>query len=664
MSGAPPDPSATPAGGRLAADLAAALAWAPRLLLVGLAPGFYLWTTTHPGRAAFVYKNDLSVGARGALLGWMLGSLAVIILLGVLRWQRGRQRDPELRLPRVLDEHGRDLIGLLALPFIAALVAPKIESAHPNLTLLYAALASLFAALGVHRLAARPGPGRERLAALAARSERWLPLTLVTAIFAGYAGALSHWSLVDHWNVWTQIFDLGIYDNILWHTVHGDFLGSSFIAYGDHTAAHFDPILALLAPIYAIWPRAETLLVVQSVWLAAGVFPLYLLARDRLRSRWVGVVLAGLYALHPALHGVNMFDFHSLALGIPLMIWVAYEVARGPSWRLVPALALFLAVREDMSLLACFIGLYAIAEGHLRAGLGVIGAAIAYLAVVKFAIMPDHGLMMTGDKVYGYASFYAEMIPRADEGAMGLVKNALSNPIYALQVLAKEDKLRFLVQLLLPLLFLPLLAGRARLLWLYGLVFIGLASRPNMYALNFQYSSVLFPMLFAATPMALADLHASPALRRVGLDPARLRAGLVAGMIVASALTSWKFGVLVENSAFMAGWQPLIRHPGPADELRYRRVQEMIARIPPEAAVSASSEIGAQLSNRAKIYRWPEVRDAEYLLLGAWRFEAKEKAKLDELERGKFERLDEHEGILLLQRRSGPAPRPAAPRRR
>ncbi len=185
-----------------------------------------------------------------------------------------------------------------------------------------------------------------------------------------------------------------------------------------------------------------------------------------------------------------------------------------------------------------------------------------------------------------------------------------------------------------------------------------------MYALNFQYSSVLFPMLFAATPMALADLHASPALRRVGLDPARLRAGLVAGMIVASALTSWKFGVLVENSAFMAGWQPLIRHPGPADELRYRRVQEMIARIPPEAAVSASSEIGAQLSNRAKIYRWPEVRDAEYLLLGAWRFEAKEKAKLDELERGKFERLDEHEGILLLQRRSGPAPRPAAPRRR
>jgi uncharacterized membrane protein len=581
----------------------------------------------------------------------MATTAALLLVLYLVVWNRRRRAQPRLRFAVVARELNRDLFLLLALPFAGALKAAKIETEHPNLTLLYAGLSGIAATIGAYHLSRHWGRARAGLRRLVEAPPRWLPLASVSAIYVGYSATLAQLALIDHRNIWTQVFDLGIYDNILWKTLHGDFLGSSVIAYGKHWAAHFDPILALLVPVYALAPNAETLLIVQAFWLGAGVFPLYLLATHKLKNPWFGVLLAGLYALHPALHGVNMFDFHSLALAIPLMMWAVYLVATRSRW-LWLALALLLACREDMALLACFIGAYALLERRPRTGAAIIGVSLAYLAFVKFAIMPDSGLMMTGDKVYGYAGFYSEMIPRKDEGVSGLVLNLVTNPIYALQVLCKEDKLRFFVQLFLPLLFLPLFAGRARILWLYGLVFIGLASRPNMFALNFQYSAVLFPMLFIATPEALARLGDDARLRALGLTAARLRPALVSGMVAASLLTSWKFGVLVENDAFMAGWQPLTRHPDARLRLRADRVREMVAAIPADASVAASSEIGPQLSNRDQIYRWPDIRDADYLLLGAWRFGDKEKRRLEALKRRTFEVLDEHDGVVLLRRRA------------
>lgn len=670
MSDQTPPSDLAPAGGRLHALIAALTTWAPIAALIGLSPGFYLWTVTHLRRAPFVYRNDLTPGLRGQLLAWMGLSLLLISALAVIAWRRRRRSEPALSLAAYAQRLSRDLIGLLALPFIAALAAPKIESEHPNLTLLHAALASAFVALGVYRLAARPFGARERLLAAARRLPTWLPFALVVAIFGGYSVVLARFALIDHWNIWTQVYDLGIYDNLLWHTIHGNFLGSSFLSIGDHTAAHFDPLLVILTPFYALWPRAETLLVFQSIWLGAGVFPLYLLARDRLaradspgRGAWYGLLFAALYAAAPALHGVNMFDFHSVALAIPLMIWVVYMVDRRATWGLALALILLLTAREDMPLLASFIAFYALARGQLRAGLGILGASLAYLAFVKLVMMPDPGLMMNSEKVYGYATFYSEMIPRPEEGVTGLVKNALSNPVYVIKVVAKEEKLRFLVQLFLPLLFLPLFAGRARILWIYGLFFIGTASRQNMYSLNFQYSAVFFPMLYVAAIDAFARVGESPRLGALGVDPSRLRAALVGGLIAATSLTTYKFGVFIENSAFMAGWQPLIRQPDEALQLRYRRLQEMIAQVPADAAIAASSEIGAQVSNRARAYRWPDVRDAEYLLLGAWRFEGKERQHFDRIRATTFEVIDEHDGIYLLRRRARPvaAPPPRRP---
>ena len=88
---------------------------------------------------------------------------------------------------------------------------------------------------------------------------------------------------------------LGVYDNIFYHSIHGRPLASSLMKTGSHVSGHFDPILVLLSPVYLLKSSAESLLSLQSFWMAAGVFPAYLLGAELLRSRFAGVVVAVRY---------------------------------------------------------------------------------------------------------------------------------------------------------------------------------------------------------------------------------------------------------------------------------------------------------------------------------------------------------------------------------
>ena len=56
----------------------------------------------------------------------------------------------------------------------------------------------------------------------------------------------------------------------------------------------------------------------------------------------------------------------------------------------------------------------------------------------------------------------------------------------------------------MPLAFLPLFGKPWRFAAVFGLFYILLASRGPVFSIHFQYSVVLFPVLFALTPIACA----------------------------------------------------------------------------------------------------------------------------------------------------------------
>jgi uncharacterized membrane protein len=231
--------------------------------------------------------------------------------------------------------------------------------------------------------------------------------------------------------------------------------------------------------------------------------------------------------------------------------------------------------------------------------------------------MTSADVFMTGSDSYSFAYYYDEIMPDKTSGPMGIVVSLATNPAFALRLMFEEAKVVFLVQLFLPLAFLPLLARRGRVMLLYGLIFCLLASRDPVSSIYFQYSSVLFPMAFALTPDALRRIQDSGAAALVGLDARRLaRAALVAAA-VASALVSWKFGAIADNAAFRGGFARVARTLTPQQVTNYAWIREQVAKIPPGASVAATNRLGAHISNRkeAFFYTLPHARTVQYVFV-------------------------------------------------
>ena len=91
----------------------------------------------------------------------------------------------------------------------------------------------------------------------------------------------------------------------------------------------------MLVPIYALAPRAETLLIIQATLIGAAVIPLFLFSRNRL-GPYQAVSIAAMYVFYAPLHGGNLYDFHYPPLGIGFgsgsPIWSMWVSTDGPSF--------------------------------------------------------------------------------------------------------------------------------------------------------------------------------------------------------------------------------------------------------------------------------------------------------------------------------------------
>jgi uncharacterized membrane protein len=619
--------------------------WGILLILVGIAPGLAAWPLLNADELAFVVENNLAIDFRKQIIVWMVLSLVTVVGFYLVAQLALLRRGVRVRFGQAARRLNRYTFVVIALPFFVVLLHRGIETEHEFLVLVIMAIITGILGVFIYRLLSGRGLDEEQLRRV------WLPPLMLALVGAYYAGYLSYMALLDHRNLGTHIYDLGIYDNLLWNTAHGDFLGCGYCKGGKHMSAHFDPILGLIAPIYRFYPRAETLLVFQSVWLATGVIPLYLMAKRRLGNPWLGVILALVYAFYPALHGANMFDFHSLTLVVPLVMWALYLVDAGAVWRYWIVLALMLMTREDMPLLACFIGAYAVVQRRATTGLITIGVALTYLVVVKLYVMPDPGLLMKSKDSISYIYFFEDMIPHPEEGLRGLVISFFTNPGFVLKVLFMEQKVFFFLALLMPLLFLPVVAGPKRIVMLYGLVFLGLASRKHVFSLHFQYSSVLFPVLIMSLPDAIDRASRSRVAVAYGLRQRRLVWTLAWTALVSTLLVSFKFGGMIPNDHFYAGWNRLVRIPGPDKIERYRFVREVVESIPPDASVCSTSALGPHISNRKHVSKWPSIRDADYLFLQAEGFKKADKRRLERLvRRGTYRKVRAEHGIELYER--------------
>lgn len=223
----------------------------------------------------------------------------------------------------------------------------------------------------------------DRLTATCLVATWWLPSVIACAV-----GALYVCYSVAQWRALVApSWDLGIFTEAAqaysrFEAPIVPIKGPGYNLLGDH----FHPLLALLGPIFRLFPSALTLLVVQDVLIAVSVLPIARLAQ-RLLGRG-GALLVGLaYGLGWGLQGAVAAQFHEVCLAVPLLAFggVAFVQRRWSAcmaW-LVP----LVLVKEDLGLTVFMAGL-AIAWRARGEGRPAVlrGLAYALFGIIAFVV--------------------------------------------------------------------------------------------------------------------------------------------------------------------------------------------------------------------------------------------------------------------------------------
>ena len=360
--------------------------------------------------------------------------------------------------------------------------------------------------------------------------------------------------------------DLAYFDQVVWNAAQGHGFVSSFAPY-PFFGQHFSPALGLLVPFYWIHPSPLWLLGAQSLALGTAVVPLYLLARTWLDHSSSMVACVAYAAQLFVLRAVG-YDFHTEALAVPFVFLAVLGAARasgtGDGVLLLSGVAPMLC-KEDGALVSLGIGFLAWAVLRRRAGLALMATSVVYGVVVTTLVMPAIRGGQPGDLIDRYA-YLGSSVP-------GVLLGLVTHPQVALLHVFSPGPLIAVAVMLEGVAFLPLARPLAAVAALPALMLELLSSHVPQSTLLDQYGLQPGPLLFVAA--LLGWVRISPRLK--ASPRAVLLAGTVMALVVAGqapALGSWDKGVAARTLA---------------------------NEVPPDASVSASSDLATMLAERETI---------------------------------------------------------------
>jgi len=591
------------------------------LLGGGASLGIAIWELVFDDlMAAYVQSNQIEPAIRKLLFVFGGVGLAIPLLAIAFYWWVHRRRP--LEAARTIEALGWKLS-----PLCVAIVVPTIFGwenwkGRDIQFLLVVAITAFVAQRLFYRSLAEPplfrstagtiASFRTRLADAFDRWSPWLPWILVFGLFFFYASYFSFFTLRNHWNLRTAAYDMAIEDNVVFNAMRGKLLKASpmFGPEGTHLGHHATFFAYVLVPLYAIAPRAETLLIIQAVLIGGAVIPLFLFARNRL-GPYQAVAIAAMYIFYAPLHGANLYDFHYPPLGIGFVFWLTYLVDIGKyRWAVIPLL-LSLSVREDMALSVFVVGAYFLLSGvKPRAGLVLSVVGLGYFLVMKMAVMP-----YVRDGEASFVWFYEKLRPKGGPGGFGGVLTTIAgNPSYTLGTLLESAKIKYFLQVLVPFAFLPFRRPIGFLFCVPGMVMTLLSSRHASYDIGFQYTTHWALEMFIASIVVLTMIK-QPEHPIDAKGETRVRSWLMA-LALAMAATSYQHGAILQHNTARGGFSVFKFDRTEQDVERYEQLLSLRDLIPPEAKIAGTENVLPQVSNRPDAYtvRSAGIQDAEYIL--------------------------------------------------
>jgi len=430
-------------------------------------------------------------------------------------------------------------------------------------------------------------------------------------LFAAAGVAIQLWRQLSL----TASYDQGIFTQVLWNSLRGHPFESTLssqlstnVIHGGQPPAlgyqrlgqHFTPLLLLWAPLAGTLGAAG-LGVIQVVLLTAAGLVLHRLARRWLPPEPAALISISFFAAN-AVIGPAWGNFTDLCQ-LPLLVFLLLLglECRRPAVITLAALLIPL-VREDTGVVLFGVSLWLLVRQRQRWRLALAllfwgGASVVLAMNVWMPQFSDDNSRRFMVENFGH---YIE--GRDQASSLEVLRSALSQPLILLRELVSppDQTLRYLLGLTLPLMLVPLLSLDAWLLIALPLLGLLLArGSNNPLSINIRYTYLVVPGLYAGTALwwqRHRQLFAARRLRRVWV-----------GCMVLSLIFT-----LTSNPNRSLSWlvpdsvSPWVHVSLQESWQRARQARELLALIPAEASVSATTQLVPPLARREVLVRFPQ----------------------------------------------------------
>ncbi|MCS7002318.1 MAG: DUF2079 domain-containing protein, partial [Dehalococcoidia bacterium] len=312
------------------------------------------------------------------------------------------------------------------------------------------------------------------------------------------------------------------------------------------------------------------------------------------------------YLMSPTLQFTTLYDFHEVVLATVAFAFATEALVREWWRRMAAWLILAMLSKEEIGLVVAGFGATLAVWGALdllrrrTGGPLIVGGACLAVVGVGWTVVAVTWLIpwFEGSGAYTYLGRYDGL----GDTPFAVVATVFADPFGTLARLATADRLTFVLSFVAPTALLAILAPDVLLLAAPTFGYLLTSSYPAQYSLGRQYGVFLTPMLTIAAAVAWRRIAGWFSGRAPALMPA-----LATMTVTASALTAAAYG----PGPMMAAFDP-DRYVVTERSLQARRI---MALIPHDASVSAQENLAPHLSHRERLYLFPALHDADFVIL-------------------------------------------------
>lgn len=420
-------------------------------------------------------------------------------------------------------------------------------------------------------------------------------------------------SLPNHYNFRTYALDLGMFNHAMYDFSHGRMNTFLLDLKTPHSyfADHFSPITIILSPFQYIF-GTYTPLILQILFFLFGGWGILKYAKlHGFSNTYARIFLIYFFLIWGVINALA-FDFHTNVLASMLIIWIFYCYETKRYFMTILFSILVLSCKENMGLWLTFVwsgyGLIQYPGFKKYFSIFIIPSIIylVYTYLVLKHIMPALN--------NGLENVQLERYNHWGNSANDILHNFKTQPMLWLELfLDLEPNKKHLIfgpkaetWLLFILSGGILIFKNPKLLWMLIPIFAQkfLSSNDLIQGISYQYSIEFVPILVYACILFLENKNNQ--FRNIYL-------GVLFGGVIFSAIynmqpnTGGKYSTVFMNFLNEQHYKPYLSNQ---DEIKLT-----IHQLPIDAALSVNSVLAPHLALRKKIYHFPHVYDAEFVVL-------------------------------------------------